>query len=249
MSFLVYNNGGGDPMQVDLSFESDLFTMASISQEATAYFTAQATYPDLLAGVYYDTILVTSEWAINSPQRVIVRYERSAGTQWHIQMPYDSVIVTGQEHTGPQAVKFEISNQYPGCMPWSAEEDIPWFDPITTNGNAPDWFVGLVDIDGLTLGQYRDSMYIVVTSADNTPRKLVIRTKIWRYHGDMNWNGFVDPVDLTCLVGYLTAGAPLPQPVYVVGDVTCDDFVDLLDLSTLVAYLTGVPGAYLCGNP
>ena len=248
-NFLVYNTGGSDPMQVDLAFESDLFTMPSISQEATAFFTVQATYPDLPAGVYYDTILVTSEWAANSPQKVIVRYERSAGTQWHIQMPYDSVIVTGQEQTGPAAVKFKISNQYPGCMPWSADEEIPWFDPITSSGNAPDWFLGLVDIDALTLGQYRDSMYIVVPSADNTPRKLVIVTKVWRFHGDMNWNGFVDPTDLTCMVGYLTAGSPQPLPVYEVGDVNCDDFIDLIDLSILVAYLTGDPFTYLCGNP
>jgi hypothetical protein len=247
-SFFVYNAGGSNPMTVDLAFESDLFTISSNSQEATAYFTVQAAYPSLPAGVYYDTILVTSEWAINSPQRVIVRYERSAGTQWYINMPYDSVTVYGQEHTGPEPVRFRIANQYPGCMPWTVDEEIPWFEPLTSSGNAPDRFLGLVDIDALTLGTYRDSMYIVVPGATNSPRKLVVVTKVWRFHGDMNWSGLVDPVDLTFMVSYLTSGLPLPRPVYQVADVSCDDFVDLVDLSTLVAYLTGAP-TYLCGNP
>ncbi len=247
-SFFVSNVGAGDPMIVNLVAESDLFTVPPDSQEATALFTVQATYPDLPAGVYYDTILVASEWAMNSPQKVIVRYERSAGTQWHIQIPYDSVIVYGQEHTGSAAFRFRITNQYPGCMSWAVDEEIPWVTPQENNGTAPEWFVGLVDIDGLVLGQYKDSMYFVVPGASNSPRKLVVIAKVWRLHGDCDWNGVVDFIDLTWLISYLTTGHPLPRPEYEVGDVTCDGIVDLLDLSTMVYYLT-IHGSYLCGNP
>lgn len=249
LEFLVVTNaGGGDPMTVDLTFDSDLFTLSSTSQQSPAQFTVQALYPELPAGVYYDTILVTSVWASNTPQRVIVRYERSAGTQRKILVPLDSAFVTRQEQTGPALVKFKITNEFPGCMPWSVDEEIPWFTPSKTSGNAPDSFSGLVDIDALTLGKYRDSLYLVSPGAINSPRKLVLVVRVWRYYGDCNWSGFVDLVDLSWLVSFLTSGQPMPQPDYVIGNVDCDEMVDLPDLSTLVAFLTG-QDVYLCGNP
>lgn len=235
-------------MMVNLVFESDLFTLTSISEEATALFTVQAAYPDLPAGVYYDTILVTSEWAINSPQKVIVRYERSAGTQWKIKLPADSIIIMKQEQTGPGDVDFTIANQFPGCMPWTLDEEIPWFIPSKTSGNAPERFRGLVDIDGLVLGEYRDSMYFVVPGATNSPKRVELIVMVWRFHGDCNWSGFVDVVDLSWLISFLITGEPVPRPEYAVGDINCDEMVDLIDLSYLVAYLT-TDYVHLCGNP
>ncbi|PWB72807.1 hypothetical protein C3F09_06045 [candidate division GN15 bacterium] len=247
--FVVYNVGGGNPMIVNLLTESDLFTLSDLSMEATALFTVQAAYPALLAGVYYDTILVTSEWAINSPQKLIVRYERTAGTQREILIPHDSITVFGQEHTGPAEFRLQMGNRYPGCLPWTVDEEIPWLEPSPANGNLLDWFMGIVDIDNLVLGTYRDSLYFVVSGASNSPKKFIVTAKVWRYYGDINWSGFVDVIDLSWLVSYLTTGSPVPLPLYIVGDVTCDDVVDLTDLSTMVAYITSQPGAYLCGNP
>ena len=246
--FHVYNAGGGDPMIVDLVFESELFTVSPTGEEAPILFTVDANYPDLLVGIYYDTILVTSEWATNSPQRVIIRYERSAGTQWEIRIPADSIIIAKQEHTGPADVSFRITNLYPGCMPWSLDEEIPWFTPFKTSGNAPDWFRGLVDVEGLVLGEYRDSMYFVVPGATNSPKRVDLIVRVWRYHGDCNWSGFVDVVDLSWLISFLTTGEPVPRPEYPVGDINCDEMVDLIDLSYLVAYLT-TDNVHLCGNP
>jgi len=246
--FRVLNAGGGDPMFVDLLFESDLFTLSETSGEAPALFDMQATYPDLPAGVYYDTVLVTTEWAFNSPQRLIVRYERSAGTQWEIKLARDTFVVARQEQTGPALLAFDITNRYPGCMPWSIDEDVPWLNPVTTSGVNPSLFKGLIVTDGLVLGEYKDSMFIIANNASNSPKRVLLTVDMWRYHGDCNWNGFVDVVDLSWLIRYLTTGEPMPRPEYAVGDVTCDGMVDLVDLSTLIAYITG-KNAYLCGNP
>lgn len=247
-SFYVYNSGGDGPLNVNLSYSSERFTVDPTSAEAPTQIGVFATYPSLPAGIYYDTILVWSVWAGNSPQRVIVKYIRTEGTQKEISLSRDSIVVARQEGSGEALLSIDVHNKYPGCMAWTSQEAIPWFAPTKASGNIPGMFSGVIDVGSMTLGQYKDSFFILATGAANSPKRVPLTLQVWRYHGDLNWDGKIDLSDLTRMVAYLTVGSPLPIPEYIVGDVNCSNFVDLTDLTYLVSYL-GYNGPSPCGNP
>jgi hypothetical protein len=247
-SFRVDNSGGDNPIDVGLVYHTTYATVSVDSGNPPFDVVLQAKDIDLPPGTYYDTLLITAIDAINSPVRVILKYNRSVGTHQPEIVAKDSFVVTRQEQTGNVQLSSYIQNRYPGCMPWSVDESIPWLTAVSGSGNAGGLMTVLANVDGFTRGLYRDSFYIQAPSASNEPKKIVLRMQIWRLHGDVNWNGIIDLADLSYMVAYLTEGAPLPKPEYVVGDLNCNLFVDLADLSYLVAILKS-NGPPPCGNP
>ncbi len=248
-SIQVYNTGGDDPLNVGLIAHSTLAQISPLSGEAPFQINFQAANINPPLGTYYDTLLLTAANAINSPRAVIIKYIRIAGThQPQIVLARDSFVIPRQEQTGNVMLSSSIDNVYPGCMPWTITNSIPWFTPTRTSGNVPSVVSGLADVDGLTRGIYRDTFYVAATSASNSPKAVPVTLEIWRLHGDVNWDGRIDIFDLTRLISYLTTGANPPLPEYIVGDVNCSGTVDLADLTAMVAYLSNKLSSF-CGNP
>jgi hypothetical protein len=60
--------------------------------------------------------------------------------------------------------------------------------------------------------------------------------------GDLNGDGFIDPLDLAALIDMLFAGAEVPVPPPERADLNCDGFPDPLDLAILIDHLfAGAP--------
>ena len=71
---------------------------------------------------------------------------------------------------------------------------------------------------------------------------------IWRYYGDVNFDGVINLLDIVYLIEYLYKDGPAPQPQPFVGDVNCDGQVTLIDIVGIIDYLYRDAGP-LCGNP
>ncbi|MBU2652752.1 MAG: hypothetical protein KKA81_17630, partial [Bacteroidetes bacterium] len=249
-SFFVQNVGGDSPMPFQITGESDYFTVQVLNWTAPASVTLQSQYLDLPLGVYWDTLIFYAQNSIVQYDTVYVKYEVIAGTtQPKIWVSNYSFVIPSQEGSGPQPnVGMSIRNAFGGCMPWYVVENIPWMYPGDTSGINPASFEMGVDPAGFTLGEYPDSFYVYAPTASNSPGKVRMRLQMWRFHGDNDWNGEVNVLDLVYLVDYLFQAGPQPRPARIVGDLTCNKQVDVQDLTYFVAYLFQ-QGPIPCGNP
>lgn len=251
LNFTAGNFGGDNPVPVSLSYESELFTVLPLGGTAPQLFSVLTKDTALPVGVYKDTILVVAPQAINNPYTLEVTLNVVAGSTTPQIFLMDSVFtLLAQENHGPIIPQyFRILNKFGGCMEWHLNEDISWVEVFDTVGNVPDT-VGLFgDATGLTFGQYSDSFYITSPVASNSPRKVKLIFKVWRFHGDNNYDGKLNIVDLANYVNYFFRGSGLlPQPERRVGDLNCDDKYDLVDMNYLVNYFFR-NGPSPCGNP
>ena len=251
ISFNVSNLGGDDPLDFEIVFESDWFTISPLSGTADQLINLFAKQTDLPLGTYVDTVLVYARKSVVTPETLIVNFDIVPGSQTPKIFLMDSIFVmTAQEDHGPIIPKFfEIRNRFGGCMEWSIDNSVPWANVIDSSGNVPD-FVGIfASAFGLTFGEYIDSFYINAPSASNSPRKVELIFKVWRLHGDNNYDNKVNIFDLTYFVDFIFRNSGLrPQPEFLVGDVNCDEKVNIIDLTYLVDFIfRGGPPP--CGNP
>ncbi|MCM2271852.1 MAG: hypothetical protein NDJ18_04775 [candidate division Zixibacteria bacterium] len=248
-TFSVFNQGGDAPKVGNILYESDLVLVQPTSGLLPRSFTVRDLQPDLPSGVYYDTLIVWAEFAYGSPQMVIVEYTRiNENPPASMLLSISSFDVPRQEQTGPASINIQITNANQGCMPWTVDEEIPWLAPVAASGNVPAALSCILQIDDLTLGTYTDSFYINAPLDPSGPQTVHVQVRMWRYHGDWNWDGRLDLSDLSANINYMINGSPQPQPTYAVGDTDCSGLVDLSDLSRLIAYFVP-PGTAICGNP
>ncbi|MBU0983110.1 MAG: hypothetical protein KKA42_04520 [candidate division Zixibacteria bacterium] len=248
--FSVLNVGGDNPMWVDFFWESDIVNVQGTAGEAPRSFMVSALEAGLPAGVYYDTIMFTSRWAVNSPQLVIVEYSVIEGTEAPVVLPSrTSITIPYQEDTGPKSHQgMQIDNQYGGCMAWQIVEDVDWLAPFDTVGNVPAEVPFLLNPAGYTFGEYPDSLFILAPEASNSPVKISLSLRVWRFHGDVNYDAIIDIADLTDLIRFLFLEGPIPRPTYLVGDCDCNNVVDIGDLTYMIIYMFQ-QGPIPCGNP
>lgn len=246
----VINGGGDNPINIGLLYESDLFVVDKDSLVPPGQFTVTPQLLDLPVGTYLDTILVTAKKAVNSPDTVFIVYNVLAGDEPpEMRLTQSLVIDPIKEEAGPVTVTgFQVNNTNPGCMSWYFSENIPWLFASDTSGINGEVVKLVLDPTGFVLGEYEDSILVYSDEATNSPRKVRVVMRIWRYNGDVNWDGTLDISDLTYFVRYLFFDGPRPQPEYIVGDVDCSDFVDISDLTYLVERLF-LNGPFPCGNP
>jgi hypothetical protein len=236
-------------MLINLVYESELFTVLPIAGEATEPFFITTKDLQLPIGVYKDTIYVHALKAKNNPYLLEVTLNVIAGTQTpQIHIMDSNYLFIAREVDGLiPPTNFVIQNRFGGCMEWHIDNDIPWAFVFDTTGNVPDT-VDMFSAYGLTFGQYSDSFYITSPVASNSPRKVKLVFKVWKLHGDNNFDGKVNILDLTFLVDYIFRNSGiLPQPVPLVGDVNCDDELNILDLTYLVDRIFRL-GPPPCGN-
>ncbi len=251
--FEVSNGGGDNTMKIRLDWESDLFLLET-SQGLTApqSYVLTGLETGLPIGTYYDTIMISSQWAVNSPQTLIVQYNSIPGdVSPKIIFRATDIPIPYQANTGPQPhwKNVFIYNVYGGCMEWFVNEDLDWWYPEDTTGNVPYEIEFLVFAENYELGEYLDSFLVVAPEAANSPQWVKLRLQVWYYHGDVDWSGVIDISDVTLLVDFLFgSGQYIPRPYLLVGDCDCDDFVDIGDLTRLIDHLWISMGP-ICGNP
>lgn len=250
-TFAVGSNLQDDPVDFHLNYESDWFTIDPDSGTVTGLIDVMTMDAGLPVGIYYDSIEVVAEKAYNSPQYMIIKINKSAGVATpRILVSSTDIVIPTQELNGPILGPLQaIDNQYGGCMPWTVSENVGWLNLVPPSGDVSG-FVSLIaeSTPSYLFGQYPDSFFINAPGASNSPRKINVTLKVWRYVGDVNYDKRVNVVDLSYFARYLFQSGPEPQPERRVGDTDCSHFINIVDLTKLVAYMF-LGGDVLCGNP
>ena len=251
-SFAVSNVGGDNPMVVTAHGLSQFFIPPEpFPQVAPFVYNLNSREVGLPLGTYYDTVTIVSDFALNSPQQVIVKYNLIAGTDTPeiVVEPDETITVAWQEESGPTIVPgVEVFNTFGGCMPWQIAETEIWFDVQTTSGDVPGMTDLFVNPTGFTLGEYNSAFLINAAGASNSPKLVNLLLQVWRFRGDLNWNGRITIQDAALLVDYLLDGGAEPQPVLDVADTNCDGLYNIADVITLTEslFITLTP---ICTNP
>jgi len=249
-TFVVANYGGDSPMPIEIVYESEYFSVWPDTGTNSGAFTVSANFLELPVGVYLDTIMIVAPNADNSPRLLPVYYVVQSPTQTpQIYLPNKRYVIPTQENTGPTVpAAMEIWNRYGGCMEWELADSIPWLYPGPLSGNVPATADLSINSSGFPFGEYEDTLLVTAASASNSPQKVSIRMRVWRFHGDNDYDGIIMIADLVYLVDYMFNNGPQPQPQLHVGDLTCDLIINIDDLVYLVDYMF-LGGPIPCGNP
>jgi hypothetical protein len=180
----------------------------------------------------------------------VVQYDYVVGDQTpEIVLESASTTFAWQQESGPALYDgLAIFNAYGGCMPWEITASPGWLTPQVTSGEVPGLSPVLVEGTGFSLGEHSSPVTISAPSASNSPLDVNATLQVWRFHGDVNWNGRITLQDVALLIDYVFEDESAPQPTEMVGDVNCDELVDMTDIVLLVEYLFETL-APLCGNP
>jgi len=248
--FMVDNVGGDDPMPFSLLWESDLFDVQVLQYVAPSVITVITNYLDYPVGVWYDTIVVYAQTSVVQWDTVIVKYSVIEGEEDpEIVLSKYSYVVPAQENSGEIVISaLEIDNVHGGCYEWFIEEDVPWMFPLATNGFVPSGITLGANADGVVFGEYPDSFFVTSPEAINSPVQVDLLFRVWRFHGDFDYNGVLNVTDVVAFVYYLFKSGPGPEPEYFVGDLNCDHLVNITDLAYFVDYMFK-SGPIPCGNP
>ncbi|MBU8933768.1 MAG: hypothetical protein KOO62_07150 [candidate division Zixibacteria bacterium] len=248
--FTVDNVGGEDPMGFDLTWESDLFSVTALFPNAPTGVMIQANYLNLPVGTYLDTIVIYAQTSLIQWDTVIVRYDVIEPTETpEIWLTGYDFVIPAKENSGPvPPIGMGVDNVHGGCMDWYVIENVPWMYPTDTAGTVPSSFSIGSNADGFVFGEYPDSFFVHSDEAANSPQRVDVLFRVWRFHGDMDYSCEINILDLTYMVSYLFLGGPGPIPTYFVGNLNCDHTVDILDLTYFVSYLFS-GGPMPCGNP
>lgn len=253
-SFEVQNVGGDDltGVMIELDYESDLFVGPNTQfiGEAPQMIELRALRVDRPLGLYYDTVLVTSAWAINNPQRVLIVYDFRAGDETpEIVVQPTQVKIPYQSDSGPMNYgDLRIYNVHGGCMPWTITDTPEWLTPVVSEGDVPGSAPMLVEASGYEIGSHQGTITISASPAINSPLNVDCVLQVWKLRGDVDWDGRISVQDIACMIDYIFEQEHPPQPEIKVGDVNCDAVVSVADINLMIAYLfeTLEP---LCGNP
>jgi hypothetical protein len=95
-----------------------------------------------------------------------------------------------------------------------------------------------------------DELYLSARSQGDTAifDSLASRFRIVLQHGDANFDGDINLLDILYLISYKFHGASEPIPVLEAGDMDCNDQVNLLDILDLISYVYKSGGPAPC-NP
>jgi hypothetical protein len=252
---LTVYNGGGEPFNFTIEHSASWLTLDPSSGPAPQTITLEYDYRSLSPGTYTDSLLIIAQNAINSPVTVwVVLTILPTDTTPEVYFYYDagdSLIFAAQEEREGGEYFVVVNNVHPGCMDWQLEESVPWLNYYvdSSNNETYPWQIKFVPNGfGYTIDEYNDSGFVTSMTASNTPMKLNFRIYVWKFHGDLNWDGMINILDISYFIKYLYLSGPRPFPEPVVGDCNCDRRVDILDIAAIIDYLYRGAGP-LCGNP
>jgi len=247
----VYN-GGAEPFDFDITNSAAWLEPFPSSGPAPQQVTLNFDYKSLSPGTYRDTLVITAFNAINSPRRIPVRLTILPTDEApEITASHDTVVFAAQENQPGKEYFLSVNNANPGCMTWEFVEDVSWVDWTidSAGGYTYPWTVRLFPNGyGLVLGTYYDYGQIVAPDATNSPQDVYFKINIWKLHGDCDYNGVINLLDVIYFINFLYYGGPAPMPERIVGDCNCDFRINLVDIIAIIDYLYYGAGP-LCGNP
>jgi len=250
-SLSVFDIGTGD-LYYDLTHTADWLDITPMSGITPQSFNMKYTYNYLSPGDYFDTLIITSTSAINSPVIVPITMKilpTEVSPEIWVEHPY--ITLAAQENKMGKGYFSDINNANPGCMSWTFDDDVSWITSIidSSDNRIYPWNVLFSPNGyGMVMGQYEDTVYVNAPDASNNRYPIVFQVSIWKLYGDVNYDGVVNILDIIYFVDYLYEDGPEPMPERRVGDCNCDYIIDILDIVAIIDYLYRDAGP-LCGNP
>ncbi len=249
---MTINNGNLIPMQFQLWNNSSWLTKDFDEGYTFASTELYLQYRGLAPGVYYDTLIVNAITAVNSPIKVPVMMtilETAQDPELYVDK--DSVYFAVREGTDGRRNQITVHNQWPGCIDWQLVENIPWLlsGVDSSDYRTYPWYLDLeATAIGSAFGLHVSSFLLTSSTATNAPVEIQAVMDVWRFHGDCDYNGTLNILDIVWMIAYKFKGGPPPQPIMIVGDVNCDYKVDIVDIAKMIDYEFHGGGPY-CGNP
>ncbi|MFH2036837.1 MAG: dockerin type I domain-containing protein, partial [Candidatus Zixiibacteriota bacterium] len=250
-SLSVYDIGTGD-VYYTLAHKADWLDISPMSGYTPQLFTMNYKYKLLAPGEYYDTLIITANSAINSPVIVPVTMTilptSAAPVIW---AEHNHFTWGAQENKAGKGYISSINNVNPGCMSWNFDDDVSWITYFidSSNNQSYPWNIRYTPNGyGMVMGHYEDTIFVNAPDATNNPYPIAMDISIWKYYGDVNYDGKINIIDIVYLIAYLYKGGPEPQPERRVGDCNCNNAIDILDIVEIIDYLYYGSGP-LCGNP
>ena len=183
-SVYIYNSGEGS-MSFSVTESSDRITsVVPLNDVAPSNIFFSFETSTLPIGDYYDTVVISSPEAINSPQEVVIHYHIASNPADLYVIP-TTININYYEcwqgiNSTPPLKYFQIQNNGGGTLIWTASNHADWLKLQYTSGSSP--IVNSVTLTGaaddLPLGVYKDTITIVAAGALNSPKKIIVTLNI-----------------------------------------------------------------------
>ncbi len=249
---LTIYNGGGEPFTFTITNSQEWLTVSPQTAPAPTTVSIDVDYRHMSPGMYYDTLVVSAYNAVNTPKlvKIIVNVlPTSLAPEVWVNTQY--VTVAAQEERPGKDYFIEMNNANPGCMEWSLQEDITWlnYSVDSSENRTYPWTIRFLPNGfGMIMGHYEETAFVVAPDATNTPFPIYLDIYVWKFYGDVNYDGKVNLLDIIYMIRYLYMDGPEPIPERRVGDTNCDYRINLNDITAIIDYLY-VSLDPLCGNP
>lgn len=110
---------------------------------------------------------------------------------------------------------------------------------LALNSGADSIFPFHLPVPQGTLLSTRNVIIAEIQSQSNPLKTAIVRVPfvLTVQHGDADFNGAINILDVLYIISYLYKGGPEPEPVLVAGDFGCNGAVSILDVSSIIGYL------------
>ncbi len=169
---LNVSNSGTGTLEWSLSNSQSWLGLDPMSGTNTGAVDVAVDLTGLMAGTYFDTIVVTGN-ADNSPQTAAVMLV-VAEPPPAIHLDPTSIDVTAQQGSSLPPEEIAVTNVGGGTLNWSAMNISGWLSINPTSGTGDGIITADFDLSGLTAGVYVDTVTVTDGNASNSPQFTVV---------------------------------------------------------------------------
>jgi len=169
----------------------------------------------------------------------------SPGQSMILSDPFDLEFPAQLNSSNPDPQVLTISNPCFDNFSWTATEFASWFELSQYSGQPDDQITVIVDIAGLSAGQYSETIIIEATGAVNSPISVdvVLNLEGPSYLcGDANSDQSVNVSDAVYIINYVFMSGNPPDPL-ASANVNCDTGVNVSDAVYIINFV------FTGGNP
>lgn len=249
--FSVYN-AGGDYFNWEIIHKPEWLNLSPMTGGHGTQVTYSYSYNGYDAGLYEDSIEIYCQNALNSVYKLPAKMNiMPTDTIPSVYVSGTNFVMAVQENNVARPRYMNINNYNPGCLTWEFVENLSWimYNIDSSNNQRYPWIVEMEPNGyGMVLGTYYGTGQINSPYADNVPIDINFTLNVWKLHGDCNWDGVLNLIDLLWMINWIYFTWDQPMPEKIVADCNCDFRFNLLDIQELINYLY-FGGSPLCGNP
>jgi|WetSurMetagenome_2_1015567.scaffolds.fasta_scaffold32600_2 hypothetical protein len=176
---LNISDGYGGTFSWTATWKSSWLLVAPPTGSAPSITLVKVLTTGLPIGIYYDTIVVTSPTADNSPQYLPIVLQVIAPPPIIVLSPKLFSVSAIQNGVNPADRVLHITDTMPGSqLNWTATHNSTWLTLSPTSGTAPDSITLSFNIVGLSYGNYYDTIVVSDPYAVNSPQRVPVSLQV-----------------------------------------------------------------------